>query len=70
MQSNGYTAVVFDENGADQGPLDVSGAKDDNQARDLAMREGLKWLAQHGLNKATVQISRDGFWLPIVEVLA
>jgi hypothetical protein len=35
-----YSAVLFDENGADQGPVDVSSAQDDEQARSLAKQEG------------------------------
>ena len=64
----GYAAVLFDEHGADQGPVDVSIAQDDEQARALAQRAGLKWLAENGLNRATIQISREGYGLPIVEV--
>jgi len=60
-----YTAVIIDENGADQGPVDVSGAQDDGQARDLANREGLKWLAENGFSRATVRISRNGYMLNV-----
>ena len=60
-----YTAVIIDENGADQGPVNVSGAQDDGQARDLAKREGLKWLAENGFSRATVRISRNGYMLNV-----
>lgn len=63
-----YSAIVVDENGADQGPVDVSSAQDDEHARSLAKREAVKWLAENGLTRATVRISRDGYWLPVVEV--
>lgn len=68
MQNPRYTAIILDENGADQGPADVSGAQDDNQVRELAKREGMKWLAENGATRATVKISRNGYGLPIVEV--
>ena len=35
-----YTAVILDENGADQGPVDVCGAQDDEQARNLPSEKG------------------------------
>ncbi len=63
-----YTAVIFDENGTDQGPMNISGAQNDEQARDLAKRRGMKWLEESGSNQATVQIYRRGHTLPIVEV--
>lgn len=63
-----YTAAIFDENGADRGPMGISSAQNDKQARDLAKREGVKWLEENGLNQAAIQISRDGHRLPIVEV--
>ena len=63
-----YTAAIFDENGTDQGPMNISSAQSDEQARDLAKRRGVKWLVKHGLNQATIQISRDGHRLPVVEV--
>jgi hypothetical protein len=70
MQDVRYTAVILDENGADQGPVDISNAQDDEQARNLAKREGEKWLAENGLKRATIKISRQGYGLPIVEVHA
>ena len=45
--------------------MDISGAQDDEQARDLAKREGLKWLAENGFNRATVRISRNGYTLKV-----
>lgn len=63
-----YTAAIVDENGTDQGPMDISSAQNDKQARDLAKREGVKWLQENGLSQATIQIFRDGHGLPIVEV--
>jgi hypothetical protein len=63
-----YTAAIFDENGTDQGPMNISSAQNDEQARDLAKRRGMKWLEENGLNQATVQIYRRGHTLPIVEV--
>jgi hypothetical protein len=63
-----YTAAIFDENGADRGPMDISSAENDEQARALAKREGVKWLEGNGLNQATIRILRDGCGLPIVEV--
>ena len=63
-----YTATIFDENGTDQGPMNISSAQNDEQARDLAKRRGMKWLEQSGLDQATVQIYRRGHRLPIVEV--
>ena len=63
-----YVAVILDENGLDQGPVDISGAQDEGQARDLASRAGMKWLVENGFSRAKVQIVRDGIGLPIVEV--
>ena len=63
-----YTAAIFDENGNDQGPVNISSAQNDEQARALAKRKGVKWLEENGLNQATVQIYRRGHQLPIVEV--
>jgi hypothetical protein len=68
MQNVRYTASIFDEAGEDQGPLDISGAQDDEQARDHAKREGLKWLVENGATRATIQISCDGRGLSPVEV--
>jgi hypothetical protein len=65
MQSTKYTAVVLDENGVDQGPVDISSAQDDEEARDLATRQGAKWLADNGLNRATIQISHNGRGLTV-----
>jgi hypothetical protein len=63
-----YTAEIFDENGTDQGPMNITDAQNDEQARDLAKRRGMKWLEESGLNQATVQIYRRGHSLPIVKV--
>jgi len=63
-----YTAAIFDENGTDQGPMNISSAQNDEQARDLAKRRGMKWLEESGSNRATVQIYRRGHGLPLVEV--
>jgi hypothetical protein len=63
-----YTAAIVDENGTDQGPMDISGAQNDKQARDLAKREGVKWLQENGMSQATIQIFRGGHRLPVVEV--
>ncbi len=56
-----YSATIFDENGVDQGPIDLPAAENDEQARDLAKKAGLKWVAEHGIDRATVQISRGGY---------
>jgi hypothetical protein len=63
-----YTAAIFDENGTDQGPVNISSAQNDEQARNLAERRGMEWLEENGLNQATVQIYRRGHKLPVVEV--
>jgi hypothetical protein len=63
-----YTAAIFDENGNDQGPVNISSAQNDEQARALAKRKGVKWLEENGLNQATIQIYRNGHSLPLVEV--
>ena len=55
-----YTAVIIDENGVDQGRAEVSGARNDVQARDLARQSGMKWLAGNSAKRATVQISHGG----------
>ena len=60
-----YNAAIIDENGEDQGPVDISTAQNDGQARDLAKREGLKWLAENGFSRATVRISRNGYMLNV-----
>jgi hypothetical protein len=63
-----YTAEIFDEHGNDMGPINVSSARSDKQARDIARREGEKWLEESGLNRAAVRIYRRGHGLPLVEV--
>lgn len=63
-----YTAEIFDEHGNDMGPINVSSARSDKQARDIAKREGEKWLEESGLNRAAVRIYRRGHGLPLVEV--
>jgi hypothetical protein len=63
-----YTAEIYDEHGNDLGPINVSGAQSDKQARDLAKREGEKWLEENGLNRAAVRIYRRGHGLTFVEV--
>jgi hypothetical protein len=63
-----YIAVIFDEDGNDQGPIDVGAARDDEHALDLAKQAGTKWLAEHGLKRVTVKVSRNGYGLPAVEV--
>jgi hypothetical protein len=65
MQNVRYAAAIFDENGEDQGPVDLSSAQNDDQARDLAKQEGMKWLVENGCNRATVRISRDGYMLSV-----
>jgi hypothetical protein len=65
-----YTAEIYDKYGTDLGPINVSTAKSDAHARDLAKREGEKWLEQNGLNQGTVRIYRRGHGLPVVEVRA
>jgi post-segregation antitoxin (ccd killing protein) len=60
-----YTAVIIDENGADHGPVDISNAQNDAQARDLAKQAGMKWLADNGAKRATVQISRNSYGLSV-----
>jgi hypothetical protein len=63
-----YTAAIFDENGTDRGPMNISSAQNDEQARDLAKIRGMKWLVENGLNQAMIQISRAGYRLPVIEV--
>jgi hypothetical protein len=63
-----HTATIFDEDGLDQGPIDVSNAKTDSQALDLARKQGQKWLAENGHQRATVKVVRDGYGLPVVVV--
>jgi hypothetical protein len=63
-----YTAAIFDKNGTDQGPVNISSAQNDEQARNLAKRKGMKWLEENGLKQATVRIYRRGHGLPVVEV--
>jgi len=68
VQETSYVAVIFDENGADLGPADITGARDDEQARRFAKRAGMKWLAENGRDRATIRVSQNGYWLPVVEV--
>jgi hypothetical protein len=68
LQYSKYTAAISDENGIDRGPMNISSAQDDEQARDLAKRRGVKWLEENGLSQATVQIYWNGHSLPLVEV--
>jgi hypothetical protein len=63
-----YTAVVFDEDETDLGPLDEFDAQDDEHARELAKQAGMKWLKANGLDRATIRVSRNGYGLPVVEV--
>jgi hypothetical protein len=70
LQYSKYTAAIFDENGTDRGPMNISAAQDDEQARDLARRRGVKWLEENGSNEATIQIYRSGHSLPVVKVHA
>ena len=60
-----YSAVIIDESGADQGPVDVSGARNEEQVRNLAKKTGMKWLADNGAERAIVQVSNDGHGLSI-----
>lgn len=60
-----YTAAVFDESGADRGPLDVSAARDHAQARELASKAGMQWLVDNGEKRATVRISDAGYMLSV-----
>ena len=68
LQYSKYTAAIFDENGTDRGPVNISTAQDDEQARDLAQRRGVKWLEENGSNQAVIRIYRNGHSLPVVEV--
>jgi hypothetical protein len=63
-----YTAAIFDRDGTDHGPINVSSARTDAQARKLAEQLGVKWLEENGLNQAIVQVYRRGHKLPVVEV--
>ncbi len=55
-----YSAVVFDEAGKDFGPINLSDAKDDDEAGALAMERGSKLIAASGLDRATIHIVKDG----------
>jgi hypothetical protein len=68
MQNVRYTAAIFDEDGTDLGPVDVSSAQDDEHARDLAKQAGMKWLTENGLDRASIRVTRNGYGLPVVEV--
>jgi hypothetical protein len=68
LQYSKYTASIYDENGTDRGPINISNAQDDEQACDLAKRRGVSWLEENGLKKATIQIYRNGHTLPVVLV--
>jgi hypothetical protein len=65
-----YTAEIYDKHGTDLGPINVSSAKSDQHARDIAKREGEKWLEENGLSQGTVRLYRRGHGLPVVEVRA
>ena len=47
LQYSKYTAAIFDENGTDQGWMNISSVQNDEQARDLAKRRGMKWLEEN-----------------------
>jgi hypothetical protein len=63
-----FSAAVYSDDGADQGPIDVTGAENESQARDLARVRGIEWLKASVFEHATVRISRDGHALTPVEV--
>jgi len=68
VQEACYAAVIIGENGADLGPLDLPGARDDGYALNLAKQAGMKWLAENGFDRVTIKVSRNGYGLPVVEI--
>jgi hypothetical protein len=63
-----YTAAIYSDDEVDQGPIDLTGAKDDTQARELARAQGKVWLNASVFDHATVRISRNGYALAPVKI--
>lgn len=55
-----YTAVILSPSGEDFGPIHIADARDDLEAGSFAMDRGAPQIAASGLDRATIQISKDG----------
>jgi hypothetical protein len=63
-----YTAAVFSPIGEDLGSIYLADAKDDDQAGTLVMGRAAEWMARHGVDRATVQIVKDGVGMRSIPV--
>jgi hypothetical protein len=44
----------------DQGPLDLSGAQNDDQAIEIGRKQAIEWLRANGIEGLTLQIVENG----------
>jgi hypothetical protein len=63
-----YSAVVYSEDGADHGPIDLTGAENESQARELANVRGIEWMSASVFDHVTIRITKNGYGLSRVEV--
>lgn len=63
-----FSASIYSDDGADQGPIDVAGAESERQAREIAQARGTEWLKTSVFDHATVRISQEGRTLAPVDV--
>jgi hypothetical protein len=69
MGKPSYSAVPINpDDGADLGPIDISEARKDDQARDLAAKRAGDWLRENGTEHVIVRIVIDGRAIEPVEV--
>ncbi|HUZ90563.1 MAG TPA: hypothetical protein VMU78_01475 [Methylocella sp.] len=63
-----YSAEISAPDGTNHGPLDMTGAKNDSHALELALVRGKEWLQTSGFDHVTIQISSNGRGLSPVKV--
>jgi sulfur transfer protein SufE len=44
----------------DQGPIDLSGAQNDDEAIEIGRKQALEWLRANGIESVTLQIVENG----------
>ncbi len=63
-----YSAVILSSSGVDLGPIHLADANNDDEARAFAHDRAAKWMAANGVDRATVQIVKDGVSFPPIRV--
>ena len=55
-----YAAAILSPSREDLGPIHIADASDDIDAGNLAMDRGAQWMVANGMERARLQIVKDG----------